>query len=154
MTLHDIAVGQTFSHYRLLSKLGEGGMGVVYLAEDTRLRRQVAIKLLTTGQNQRMSRARFLREAQAASVLNHPNIATVHDVGETEDGRPFIVLEVLRGQTLSDILVAREITIVRAVTIIEAVLEAIAEAHCHGIIHRDVKPSNIVVGGRGEASVV
>src|ERR1044072_1096529 len=101
-----------------------------------------------------MSRARFLREAQAASVLNHPNIATVHDVGETEDGRPFIVMVLLRGKTLSEILVAREITIVRAVTIIEAVLESIAEAHCHGILHRDVKPSNIVVGERGQVKVL
>ncbi len=154
MTLHDIAAGQTFSHYRLLRILGEGGMGVVYLAEDTRLHRQVAIKFLTTDTNRRMSRARFLREAQAASILNHQNIATVYDVGETDDGRPFIVMELLRGKTLSEVLKAGEITIVRAVWIIEAVLAAIAEAHLRGIVHRDVKPSNIVVGERGQVKVL
>lgn len=154
MTLHDIAVGQSFSHYRLLGKLGQGGMGVVYLAEDTRLRRQVAIKFLTTGQNQRMSRGRFLREAHAASVLNHPNIATVHDVGETEDGRPFIVMELLRGQTLSDLLAAGTLTVEQGVSIIRDVLEALREAHRLGIIHRDIKPSNVFIGDRGQVKVL
>ena len=154
VTLHDIDAGQIFSHYRLLSKIGEGGMGVVYLAEDTRLRRQVAIKFLTTDKNRRMSRARFVREAQAASVLNHPNIATVYDVGETNDGRPFIVMELLRGQTLSDLLAAGTVTIERGVSIICDVLEALREAHRQGIVHRDIKPSNVFIGERGQVKVL
>ncbi|MGH9902232.1 MAG: serine/threonine-protein kinase, partial [Pyrinomonadaceae bacterium] len=149
MNLDGITVGQTFSHYRLLSKLGEGGMGIVFVAEDTRLRRQVAIKFLNAGRDGRMSRARFLREARAASVLNHPNIATVYEYGETDEGLPFIVMELLRGQTLSDLLDAGALPVERSVAIIRGVLEALAEAHRHGIVHRDVKPSNIVLGERG-----
>lgn len=146
--------GQTFSHYRLLSKLGEGGMGVVYTAEDTELGRQVAVKFLLAGRGGRLSRARFRREARSASVLSHPNIATIHDYGETDEGCPFIVMELLRGQTLSDLLDAGAPPLARSVSIISCVLEALAEAHRQGIVHRDIKPSNVVVGERGQVKVL
>src|SRR5262245_15676188 len=95
-------IGKTVSHYRITEKLGEGGMGIVYLAEDTHLGRRVAIKFLTS--TDRHYRARFIREARAVSVLNHQNIATVHDYGETEAGQPFLVMEFVDGKSLSDLL--------------------------------------------------
>ncbi|HKG98130.1 MAG TPA: protein kinase, partial [Pyrinomonadaceae bacterium] len=99
-------IGLTVSHYRILSKLGEGGMGTVYVAEDTLLGRQVAIKTLTVPAvpGQRHFRTRFLREARAASLLNHTHIATIHDYGETEDGHPYLVMELVDGQTLAELL--------------------------------------------------
>ena len=93
-------IGQTVSHYRILSKLGEGGMGTVYAAEDTHLGRRVAIKFLNPSGSDHHYRARFLREARAISSLSHPYIATVHDYGETEDGQPFLVMELVQGQSL------------------------------------------------------
>lgn len=140
-------------HYRLLNKLGEGGMGVVYRAEDTVLRREVAIKFLIDG-NKRLSRARFLREARSVSVLNHPNIATIYDFGETVGGTPFMVMELLCGPTLADLLSTRHLDRRQAFEIIESVLEALEESHRHGIIHRDIKPSNIVVTNRGAVKVL
>ncbi len=154
MNLEDITAGQIVSHYRLLSKLGEGGMGVVFAAEDVRLGRQVAVKFLGGVRNRRMSRARFMREARSASVLNHPNIATVYDYGETDQGRPFIVMELLRGQTLSDVLDAGRMSIEAGLKVIRGVLEAVAEAHRKGIIHRDVKPSNIILSEKGLVKVL
>ena len=154
MSFVEPQTGQTISHYRLLSKLGEGGMGVVFVAEDARLGRHVAVKFLSVGQHGRLSRARFLREARASSVLNHPNIATVYDYGETDDGCPFIVMELLRGQTLADLICAGPLTVERSVTIIRGVLEALGEAHRHGIVHRDVKPSNVLLGERGQVKVL
>src|SRR5690349_6297754 len=97
-------IGQTVSHYRILDKLGEGGMGTVYTAEDSHLGRRVAIKFLNANANDHHYRARFLREARAISSLSHPNIATVYDYGETEDGQPFLVMELVRGETLGDLL--------------------------------------------------
>src|SRR5258705_7640910 len=95
-------IGQTVSHYRVIEKLGEGGMGVVYLAEDQHLARRVAIKFLTSTDHH--YRARFIREARAVSALNHPNIAMVHDYAETDDGRPFIVMELVKGKSLGELL--------------------------------------------------
>jgi eukaryotic-like serine/threonine-protein kinase len=140
-------IGQTVSHYRILSKLGEGGMGTVYVAEDTLLGRRVAIKSLKIASvpGQTHFRTRFLREARAASLLNHPHIATVHDYGETEDGQPYLVMELIDGQSLSDLLREASLPVDRAVGIIKQVTEAIAEAHRHGIVHRDIKPSNVLV---------
>jgi serine/threonine-protein kinase len=154
MSSEAIASGQLVSHYRLLDQIGRGGMGVVFTAEDIHLRRRVAIKFLDQERNTRVSRARFLREARAASVLSHPDIAAVYDYGETDDGRPFIVMELLRGQNLSDVLEQAGLTLDRSVSVVGRVLEALAEAHRHGIVHRDVKPSNIHLGERGEVKVL
>ncbi|HEX8140555.1 MAG TPA: tetratricopeptide repeat protein [Pyrinomonadaceae bacterium] len=146
--------GQTISHYRILEKLGEGGMGVVYLAEDTHLGRRVALKFLNETSDNHHYRARFLREARAISALSHPHIATIYDYGETQDGHPFIVMELVTGQTLGDILYESGLTLGRALEIIEQVAEALAEAHGRGIIHRDIKPSNVLINTRGQVKVL
>ena len=144
-------IGQTVSHYRILEKLGEGGMGVVYLAEDQHLARRVAIKFLTSTDHH--YRARFIREARAVSALTHPNIAIVHDYGETSTGQPFIVMEFVKGKSLSQLL-DEGLTLRRSVEIVSAIAEALAEAHLHGIVHRDIKPSNILVNERGVVKVL
>ena len=144
-------IGQTVSHYRITQKLGEGGMGVVYLAEDKHLARRVAIKFLTS--TDRHYRARFIREARAVSALSHPNIATVHDYGETDEGQPFIVMEFIKGKTFSDVL-EEGITMRRAVEVVASIAEALSEAHEHGIVHRDIKPSNVVINERGQVKVL
>ena len=144
-------IGQTVSHYRITEKLGEGGMGVVYLAEDKHLARQVAIKFLSSTDHH--YRARFIREARAVSALNHPNIATVHDYGETDAGLPFIVMEFVNGKPLNNLL-EEGITMRRSVEIVSSIAEALAEAHEHGIVHRDIKPSNVVVNDRGQVKVL
>ncbi len=122
-------IGKTISHYRIVEKLGEGGMGVVYIAEDTLLGRRVAFKMLMPDRDERHFRSRFLREARAVSALSHPNIAAVHDYGETEDGQPYIVMELVKGETLGDLMVKESLTIARAVEIIEQVAAALGEAH-------------------------
>lgn len=149
-------IGETVSHYRILSKLGEGGMGTVYVAEDTVLGRRVAIKSLKIGSvpGQKHFRTRFLREARAASLLNHPHIATVHDYGETEDGQPYLVMELIDGQSLSDLLRKDPLPLDRALEIVKQVVQAIAEAHRHGIVHRDIKPSNVALNQRNEVKVL
>jgi serine/threonine protein kinase/tetratricopeptide (TPR) repeat protein len=144
-------IGQTVSHYRIIEKLGEGGMGIVYLAEDLHLARRVAIKFLTS--TERHYHARFIREARAVSALSHPNIGTVHDYGETSEGQPFIVMEFVKGKQLSELL-EEGITLRRSVEIISSIAEALQEAHDHGIVHRDIKPSNIVVNERGVVKVL
>jgi serine/threonine protein kinase/Tfp pilus assembly protein PilF len=145
-------IGQTVSHYRILEKLGQGGMGVVYLAEDTHLGRRVAIKFLSHTDHH--YRARFLREARAVSALTHSNIATVFDYGETADKQPYIVMELIKGKTVSDLLQGQGLTLAQAVEIVSSVAEALAEAHHHGIVHRDIKPSNVVVNERGQVKVL
>nr|MBA3766419.1 serine/threonine protein kinase [Acidobacteriota bacterium] len=148
-------IGQTVSHYRILEKLGEGGMGVVFVAEDTHLGRRVAIKFLSEkSNNNHHFRARFLREARAVSMLAHPHIAAIYDYGETSDGHPFIVMELVTGQTLGELLYESGLTITRAVEIIEQVAEALAEAHARSIIHRDIKPSNVLINERGQVKVL
>ena len=144
-------IGQTVSHYRILEKLGEGGMGVVYLAEDQHLARRVAVKFLTSTDHH--YRARFIREARAISGLTHPNIAIVHDYGETPTGQPFLVMEFVKGKSLSELL-DEGLTLRRSVEIVSSVAEALAEAHHHGIVHRDIKPSNIIVNQRGQVKVL
>jgi serine/threonine protein kinase/Tfp pilus assembly protein PilF len=148
-------IGQTVSHYRILDKLGEGGMGVVYLAEDTHLGRRVAVKFLSSATSDTHHfKARFLREARAASQLSHPHIATIYDYGETEEGFPFIVMEEVKGKPLSDLLREGELTLARAIEIVEDVASALTEAHEHGIIHRDIKPSNVFINERGQVKVL
>lgn len=130
-------------------------MGVVYLAEDTLLGRRVAIKTLhsRTGHDPQF-RARFVREARAVSALSHPHIATIYDYGETEEGEPYIVMELIRGSTLGELMLTEKLTVGRSIEIIKQVGEALAEAHHHGIIHRDIKPSNIAINERGRVKVL
>ncbi|MDT4968979.1 MAG: eukaryotic-like serine/threonine-protein kinase [Acidobacteriota bacterium] len=147
-------IGQTVSHYKILEKIGEGGMGTVYLAEDTHLGRRVAVKFPNASTDEHQFRARFLREARAASALNHPNIAAIYDYGETDDARPFIVMELVEGKSLNDLLHEQDLTLARTIDIIEAVARALSEAHSRGIVHRDIKPSNIVVNDRKQVKVL
>jgi serine/threonine protein kinase/cytochrome c-type biogenesis protein CcmH/NrfG len=147
-------IGQTISHYRILDQIGEGGMGVVYEAEDTRLGRRVAIKIPSAAPDSHNHHARFLREARSISALSHARIATLFDYGETPDGRPFIVMELVNGRELGDLMRAGELSLARSIEIIADVAEALSEAHRHGIIHRDIKPSNVIINERGEVKVL
>jgi tetratricopeptide (TPR) repeat protein/tRNA A-37 threonylcarbamoyl transferase component Bud32 len=145
-------IGQTISHYQIKEKLGEGGMGVVYVAEDTHLKRRVAVKFLSSLDHP--YRARFLREAQAISRLTHQNIATVFDYGETNEGQPYIVMELVEGQTLHDILLDHSLPLIEAVRVAAFIGEALEEAHRAAIVHRDIKPSNVVITPRGNVKVL
>jgi serine/threonine protein kinase/Tfp pilus assembly protein PilF len=147
-------VGQTISHYRVISKLGEGGMGVVYLAEDIHLGRRVAIKTAKCKPDDYAFLNRFLREARAASTLSHQHIATIYDYGKTEDGQPYIVMELVVGKTLSELVGTDLLTISETLKIVKQVAEALSEAHRHGIVHRDIKPSNIAITERGVVKVL
>lgn len=128
-------------------------MGIVYLAEDTHLGRRVAVKFLSATHNHNY-RARFLREARAVSNLSHPNIAILHDYGETDEGQPFIVMEYVKGKTLSDLLNESGLTLSRSLEIAEAVADALGAAHGQGIVHRDIKPSNVIVDVDGRVKVL
>ncbi|HEY2975354.1 MAG TPA: tetratricopeptide repeat protein [Pyrinomonadaceae bacterium] len=145
-------IGETISQYQIIDQLGEGGMGVVYLAEDTTLGRRVAMKFLSTTTKE--YRARFLREARAVSALTHPNIATVFNYGETPEGQPYIVMELIRGESLSDKLRAGSLPLPEAVRIVSYIAEALGEAHHQGVVHRDVKPSNVIITERGQVKVL
>ncbi|HSS21991.1 MAG TPA: tetratricopeptide repeat protein [Pyrinomonadaceae bacterium] len=145
-------IGQTVSRYRIIEQLGEGGMGVVYLADDTTLGRRVAIKFLSTTTKE--YRARFLREVRAVSALNHPNIATVFDYGETDEGQPYMVMELVTGEPLSEKLREGSLPLPEAIRIISLIAEALGEAHRQGVVHRDVKPSNVIITERGQVKVL
>lgn len=129
-------------------------MGTVYLAEDTHLGRRVAIKFPSVNSDSHDYRARFLREARAVSDLSHRNIATLFDYGETEEGRPFLVMELARGRTLTEVMQRGELNLTRAVEIVCEVAEALVEAHARGVVHRDIKPSNIMIDDRGQVKVL
>ncbi|HAF25121.1 MAG TPA: hypothetical protein DCK93_19815 [Blastocatellia bacterium] len=147
-------IGQTVSHYRILEPLGEGGMGTVYLAEDTHLGRRVAIKFPSVNSDSHDYRARFLREARAVSELSHPGIATLFDYGETSEGRPFLVMELARGRPLTELMQKGELSLARAVAIVTDVATALVEAHARGVVHRDIKPSNIMIDEPGQVKVL
>src|SRR5262245_3836135 len=152
--MQELLPNTTLSHYRILSKLGAGGMGEVYLAEDTRLDRQVALKVLPevfAGDAERMRR--FVQEAKSASALNHPNIITIHEIGET-DKNHFIATEYIEGETLRHHLQHARMKLREVVDIVVQVASALAAAHTAGIIHRDLKPENVMLRPDGIVKVL
>ena len=148
-------IEQTISHYRILNKLGAGGMGEVYLAEDTKLHRRVAFKLLppATSSDQQANK-RLLREARAAATLDHPNICTIYEVGEAEDERAFIAMQYVEGASLAEQIKKGPLALRDALDVAVQVADALAEAHAHNVIHRDIKPGNIMLTLRGQVKVL
>src|SRR5258706_686788 len=142
----DTLVGKTFAHYEIAAKIGGGGMGIVYKARDTKLGRIVALKFLPPQwSHDETAKQRFIREAQAASATDHPNICTIHSIESTDDGQLFIVMAYYEGQTLKQTLEAGAIGLDQALLIATQVAEGLARAHAQGVVHRDIKPGNLMV---------
>src|SRR5437867_9001073 len=146
-------LGRSLGHYRVIEALGAGGMGVVYLARDERLNRNVVVKVLSPGTESDQTRARLTREAQTASALNHPNICTIHDVGE-QDGRAFIVMEYVDGGLLTNKIAGRPLDLDSLLRFAIEIADALDAAHAAGIIHRDIKTANVMITKRGQAKVL
>jgi len=147
-------ISKFVAHYKVLEKLGEGGMGVVYKAEDTKLKRTVALKFLRPELTKDpQAKARFTQEAQAAAALDHPNICAVHEIGEAE-GTTYIVMPCVKGQSLKEKIAAGPLSIEEALDIAGQVAEGLKEAHERGIIHRDIKPANIMLTEKGQAKIM
>ncbi len=148
-------IGRSIAHYDIVERLGEGGMGVVYKARDTQLKRSVALKFLPPMLNHNTeARERFVVEARAAAALDHPNICTIHEIGETDDGEPFIAMAYYAGRTLQERQAEQRLTVTEALEVAVGVAEALACAHEAGIIHRDVKPGNVILTERGEVKLL
>src|SRR3989454_8651576 len=149
-----LASGSRLGHYEIKSRLGAGGMGEVYLAEDMRLGRRVAIKILPAETiSDEHARKRLVREARAAASLDHPHICSVYEVGEA-DGRSFIAMQYLEGESLDARIKRKPLDLKESLAIASQITDALAEAHSHGIVHRDIKPGNIMITTRGQAKVM
>ncbi|MBL8220820.1 MAG: serine/threonine protein kinase, partial [Bryobacterales bacterium] len=146
-------IGSTISHYRILSKLGEGGMGVVYLAEDTKLQRTVALKFLSADEVGGEERERFLLEARAAATIQHPNVCPIHAV-EEEDGRLFFAMAYIKGRTIRQLLENGPLPIDRAVELAQQIASGLTAAHQQGVVHRDIKSGNVIVDEHGNAIIL
>lgn len=148
-------IGKTISHYKILDKLGQGGMGVVYKAEDKRLQRTVALKFLPPEfTRDTQAKERFIREARAASSLEHTNICSIHEIDETEDGQLFIVMSCYEGESLRDQIARGPIKLERALDIAIQIAHGLAKAHDKGIIHRDIKSANVFITGENVAKIL
>ncbi len=146
-------IGKTISHFKIQSDLGEGGMGKVYLALDTELEREVALKFLLPHltENEKIN-SRFKQEARTLATLNHPNIITIYEVGEFE-GHSFIATEYVKGQSLETILFNKTLSIKQILDIVMQLCDGLHEAHAHGVIHRDIKPGNIFIENNGHVKI-
>lgn len=150
-----LSPGTVVSHYKIIKKIGAGGMGVIYEAEDTRLKRHVALKFLPPHVTQDAdAKERFVLEAQAASCLDHPNICNIHEVDETEDGRTFISMACYEGETVKQKIVRGPLDVGEAIAIAIQVAQGLAKAHDKGIIHRDIKSANVMITGDGMAKIM